>query len=387
MTLTRCRECLMPTTRPDTAFENGVCSACIAHKRRNQIDWDARHESLLKILESAKPNSDGYHCVVPSSGGKDSHWQVLKLMQLGVRPLVVTATTCMLTETGKANIRNLARYATTIEVTPNLRVRALLNRLGLELVGDISWPEHVSIFSVPWRVARRFEIPLLFYGECPQNSYGGPMDSLDASEMTRRWITEYGQHLGMRPFDLVGQHGLRREDMADYQMPPEESMSMMRAYFLGYFAPWDSHRNALHATKAGMLAPLPAEYNFWHGENVDSAMTGVHDFFCWLKHGFSRACAQLSVDIRNGIISREAAIQTLVKKDGTFPDEYMGIPLKDVLDYIDVSQEKFIYICNNYLNRGLFAENRIEWGQRLTLRDPEWEGQLSQFQKGLFSVA
>jgi hypothetical protein len=29
-------------------------------------------------------------------------------------------------------------------------VRAKLNRLGLELVGDISWPEHVSIFTTPF---------------------------------------------------------------------------------------------------------------------------------------------------------------------------------------------------------------------------------------------
>lgn len=32
-----------------------------------------------------------------------------------------------------------------IEVTTNRVVRAKLNRIGLTEVGDISWPEHVSI--------------------------------------------------------------------------------------------------------------------------------------------------------------------------------------------------------------------------------------------------
>ena len=75
------------------------------------------------------------------------------MQALGAEVTVVTARTCHLTEIGRQNIDNLARYARTIEVTPNMTVRAKLNRLGLELVGDISWPEHAAIFSTPFSVA------------------------------------------------------------------------------------------------------------------------------------------------------------------------------------------------------------------------------------------
>jgi hypothetical protein len=78
---------------------------------------------------------------------------------------------------GRANIDNLARYARTIEVVPNMTVRAKLNRLGLELVGDISWPEHAAIFSTPFHVARDTGHTLLMYGENPQDQYGGPLGS------------------------------------------------------------------------------------------------------------------------------------------------------------------------------------------------------------------
>ncbi len=195
-----CVRCLYPDTKPDLHFdEHGVCAACRAHDKRKEIDWGARESELLRILETADRNTSGYDCIVPSSGGKDSHWQVLKLIELGVRPLVVTASTCHLTEIGRQNIDNLARYATTIEVTPNRAIRAKLNRLGLELVGDISWPEHVSIFCTPFRIACDLGIPLIFYGECPQSQYGGPPGTDEAREMTLRWTQEFGGFLGLRP--------------------------------------------------------------------------------------------------------------------------------------------------------------------------------------------
>jgi predicted PP-loop superfamily ATPase len=116
----RCRLCVIPDTRPDTAFVDGVCSACISHAKREAVDWRARRDELRELL-SRHRNPDGFDCIVPSSGGKDSTYQVLTLLELGAHPLVVTATTCMLTPLGRKNIDNLARYATTVEVTPNRR--------------------------------------------------------------------------------------------------------------------------------------------------------------------------------------------------------------------------------------------------------------------------
>jgi N-acetyl sugar amidotransferase len=369
--LTRCKECLMPTTRPDTAFVDGVCSACVAHKRRKEIDWDRRHGDLLKILESAKVNADGYHCVVPSSGGKDSHWQVLKLLELGVKPLVVTATTCMLTETGKANIRNLARYATTIEVTPNLRVRALLNRLGLELVGDISWPEHVSINCAPFKVAIQMGIPLIFYGESPLACYGSPHDASNDMVMTKRWIMEFGGHLGLRPGDLVGQHGLRREDMADYTMPRDEQMEKVTAYFLGQFHPWCSHRNANVAFRAGMSVPgqPPSKANYFCAENLDNAQTGLHDWMGYTKYAYGRACAQVSIDIRHGLLSREEGITIVRSIDGIFPEYYMGVHYAEILEHIGLPEPRFWELARQYANKALFDVS----GERPVMKPEVWE--------------
>lgn len=362
----RCSRCVLPATRPDTAFIGGVCSACISHEKRPEIDWKARRAELEALLAR-----HGGRCIVPSSGGKDSTWQALTLREMGADVTLITATTCMLTDVGRKNIDNLARYCRTIEVTPNREVRAKLNRLGLEMVGDISWPEHASIFSTPFRMAVALAIPLMFYGECPQSFWGGPIGTDDARVMTRRWTAEFGGYLGLRPSDFVGEHGITEVDMRDYLMPSDEEMERVgvEAHFLGQYLGWDSARNAEAALQHGFTAELPYPGNWFCAENLDNGMTGAHDFFSWLKYGFGRLAAQISVDIRAGRITRDEALAIVRERDGLFPVKYMNVPLARVLQRIGMSSDRFMEICNDFMAHELFEQDRIKWGQHLTLKE------------------
>jgi len=349
----RCKVCVMPDTRPDSEFVDGVCSACIAYAKRPEIDWDLRKKQLVDLLDSHRRKGAEFDCIVPSSGGKDSTYQVLKLIELGARPLVVTATTCHLTEIGRRNIDNLARYATTIEVSPNKAVRAVLNRIGLEMVGDISWPEHVSIFTTPFKVAEQMQIPLMFYGENPQNQYGGPLDSQEARTMTRRWVSEFGGFLGLRPRDLIGTYGLEERDILHY-CPNLPSQFMPEAHFLGQYLPWDSHQNAAVALESGMQGWCPSEANWWNFENLDNAQTGLHDHMMYRKYGYGRGCAQISCDVRQSLISRDTAMQWVHESDGVFPFEYGDVRHTDVLASIGVTDYGLCRIMAQFTNQDLF---------------------------------
>ncbi len=354
--MNRCRLCVVPDTRPDTAFEDGICSACRAYAARPSIDWDERERMLTELLararSSAKARRLPYDCVVPSSGGKDSTYQVLELIRRGARPLVVTATTCHLTPIGRANIDNLARYASTIEYTPNRAVRAKLNRLGLTMVGDVSWPEHAAIFTIPWLVAARAGIPFIFYGENPQNQYGSPTPEHEAAmQMTARWRSEFGGFLGMRPEDFVGVDGLTEEDMADYMLRPTIGIE---AHFLGQYIPWDSHRNAEVAKAAGMRQALPCSANWWEHENLDNAQTGLHDHLMYRKYGYGRGCMQLAVDVRTGRIERGRALEIVENIDGAFPWTYGGVDFREVLERIEVSPIALLDLMRNFTNWDLF---------------------------------
>src|SRR5262245_32326198 len=98
-----CIHCLYPETKPDLSFDKrGVCSACVSYEKRVEVDWVERKKDFLKVVDRFR-SKDGsnYDCIVPVSGGKDSHYQVIRLLQLGLNPLCVTATTDSLSDIGR----------------------------------------------------------------------------------------------------------------------------------------------------------------------------------------------------------------------------------------------------------------------------------------------
>ena len=157
----------MPETKPDLFIdEEGICNGCRSYNERTLINWKKRADEFDKIITKYK-SKDGsnYDCVIPVSGGKDSTYQVVEMLQFGMNPLCVTSTTCDLTEIGRKNIENIKQLGVDyIEMSPNPIVRAKLNRIGLKQVGDISWPEHVCIFTIPVRAAVQYNVPLIIWG-------------------------------------------------------------------------------------------------------------------------------------------------------------------------------------------------------------------------------
>lgn len=374
-TVIRCTRCCIPDTRPDTYFDDaGVCSACLTAERAQQAnaaaDWGARKRKLADLLETHGSRVTGaeFDCIVPSSGGKDSTAQVVALRDLGAKVLVVTATTCHLTRLGRANIDNLARLATTIEVTPDRSVRAKLNRLGLRIVGDISWPEHVSIFTTPFKVAAMLGIPLIFYGENPQAAYGGPPGTDEALTMTRRWVSEFGGFNGLRPQDMIGQDGITAADMAPYMLTNAERdwcTTQAQAHFLGQYLGWDSHANALTACRNGFTFHIPSRANYWPHENLDNAQTGIHDHMMFRKYGYGRACAQVSVDVRNGVMGREQAMQIVLERDGILPMVYADVPLSVALDRISMTFDELAAVMDDFTSWEAVVASRTKAAQEM----------------------
>src|SRR5689334_12827369 len=120
--LTYCKRCVMPDTKPDLFLDDaGICNACRSYERRAEIDWEARRGELLHLLERyRRPDGGNWDCIVPVSGGKDSTYQVVRMLQLGLNPLCVTSTTCDLSELGRRNIENLKHLGVDyVEMSPN----------------------------------------------------------------------------------------------------------------------------------------------------------------------------------------------------------------------------------------------------------------------------
>lgn len=361
--LTYCRRCVMPDTKPDLHLdEEGVCNACRSFERRKEVDWGQRHEELERLLERyRRPNGDNWDCIVPVSGGKDSTYQVVRMLQYGLNPLCVTSTTCDLTPVGRANIENLKRLGVDyIEVSPNPRVRAKLNRIGLMQVGDISWPEHVGIFTIPVRAAVQFNVPLIVWGENSQNEYGGPAAAAEGNVLTRRWLEEFGGLLGLRVSDLIGQEGIEARHLINYSYPTDEELARVgvTGLFLGHYLPWDGLANTLIASANGFkVYDRVVEGSMVNYENLDNHQTGIHDYFKFLKFGFGRATDLACLHIRRGRLTRQDGLDIVRRLDGLFPSEYLGKSLDDILRPLDITVDEFVRICDRFTNKKIFRRD------------------------------
>ena len=109
--ITYCKNCVMPATKPDLKInQEGVCNACESFHDRKEIDWHERRQELDDVLGRYRNKTgENWDCIIPVSGGKDSTFQVIKMLEFGMNPLCVTATTCDLTEVGKENIENIKK--------------------------------------------------------------------------------------------------------------------------------------------------------------------------------------------------------------------------------------------------------------------------------------
>ena len=154
MIVKRCKICIMPSSKPDLEFnDSGICHCCLDYKNREKIDRNEKREKFIKIIEKYK-NKNSHDCIIPVSGGKDSHYQVIKCLEYGLNPLCVTATTDKLSEIGRYNIENLKKLGVDhIEISTDPVIRRKINKFTLETIGDISWAEHLTIFTIPVKIS------------------------------------------------------------------------------------------------------------------------------------------------------------------------------------------------------------------------------------------
>ena len=359
--LNYCKQCVMPDTKPDLSFDDdGVCNACRNYEARGNTDWDDREREFRSLLTKYRA-ADGRHwdCIIPVSGGKDSTYMTLKMLELDMNPLCVTSTTCDLSEIGRKNIENIKHLGVDyVEFSPNPVVRRKLNRIGLTQVGDISWPEHVGIFTIPVNAAVRYNVPLIIWGENSQNEYGGPAAATRNNVLNRRWLEEFGGLLGMRTSDIACMDAeIEERHLIPYTYPTDDDLRKVgvTGLFLGYYFPWDGYANAQLAKERGFTTyHKNVEGSLFDYENLDNHQTGIHDYFKFLKFGFGRATDIACLHIRRGRLSRKQGLELVKKNDGRFPWSYLGKPLADILKPLHVTVDEFTTVCDRFTNKKLF---------------------------------
>jgi N-acetyl sugar amidotransferase len=356
-----CTRCIIPATRPHIQFdEQGVCNACRSHGSRPDIDWAARRDAFARVVEHARSRSRGYDCVIPVSGGKDSTWQVVECLRHGLNPLAVTWKTPARTELGQRNLDNLVSLGVDhidYQVSPKTERKFLYESFAR--FGSTAIPMHMALFNIPLRVATSFQIPLVVWGENSAFEYGGTAEEQTGFRLDDQWLARFGVTHGTTASDWLD-IGLTRAQMTPYFGPTSEELDRadVLAVFLGYYFAWDPETSLRVAQEHGFAAreegPRTGYYNY---ADIDDDFISIHHWLKWYKFGFTRLFDNLSLEIRNGRLKRDAAIEILVQQGNQTPHQ----DIERLCQFLQISVAHFYELAEKFRDRRIWSRRGDRW--------------------------
>ena len=181
----------LKTQKPTLSFnDEGICSACLVAKNKRDIDWAEREAKLKTLCDRYRSRNSSYDCLVPGSGGKDSVYAAYKLKyEYGMNPLTVTWAPHIYTDWGWENFKSWIHAGfDNYLFTPNGRVHRLLTRLAVEKLFHPFQPFIMGQMYYPPKMAAKFDIPLVFYGENP-TEYGNEKKEDQTSSKDQRYFS------------------------------------------------------------------------------------------------------------------------------------------------------------------------------------------------------
>ncbi len=349
-----CKLCVLPNTRPNLNFNReGICSACINHKRKNIINWKGREKELKKILNSIKKKNKIYDCLIPVSGGKDSTWQTLKCLELGLRPLALTWKTPFRSEIGNKNLNNLINLGVDhIDWTINPKFEKKVLIEALKKKGSTAILMHMAIFNIPQMVASKFNIPLIIWGENSAYEYANEKNIAKNSTLTKDWFKKFGVTDNFKIDKSIKKN-------KGYSLLFQNSFlgkkTKVRSIFLGHYYNWDPVKINNFVKKKGFKnekKPKVGLYNF--ADIDDECLINIHHWLKWYKYGFTRIFDNLSLEIRNKRITRKQALTLLEKHKFEYPIN----EIKKFCRYCEISIVYFFKIIKNFRNKKIWKKNR-----------------------------
>jgi len=346
--LRRCAKCVLPETHETIVFDSEVvCNICRQHEyKQTVIDWQAKKKDLDDLISLYRGKYD-YDCVVPFSGGKDSTWTLYYLVkEYGVKPLVVRFDHGFLRPNVLDNTTRVIRKMGVDfhHFTPNWKVVQKLMLQSFLEKGDFCWHCHTGIFSYPMWVAIRYNVPLVFWGE-PSAEYTSYYSYDQPEEVDEKRFNRF-VNLGITAQDMFVrlEGSVDERDLRPFTYPPLKELRKInyRSVCLGSYIPWDVKRQSKVIQeelgwKGDQVENVPPGYEY---EKIECYMQGVRDFIKYIKRGYTRPSHLASLDIRNGRMDREHALELIKEHENKRP------PSLDLfLEFIGLGEAEFLEVA------------------------------------------
>jgi N-acetyl sugar amidotransferase len=372
-----CKLCVYPIFAVNLSIDSeGICSACRLAQQFNDLDsdfWERRKKlfevEIERILATTK---DNYHCIIPVSGGKDSYYQIHKIVSdYELKPLLVTYNGNNYLPEGEYNRDRMHKVfdADHLMLSPSVQILKKMNRLCFRKMGDMNWHAHCGIMTYPIQIAVKFQINTLFWGETAWD-ISGMFDPDDLVEFSARTRLEHN----LRGFDWQDMINdeieiIHENDLAWAKYPSDQEIieSNVRGLYIGNYFKWDPNfqTELVKDTYGWMEYAKGFQRTYRKMSNLDDRYeNGVHDLLKFIKFGYGRASDHASKDVRTGYISRDQAINYVRQYDHIVSDD-----LYHWLEYVEMSEEEFWTTADGFrdpnvwwIENDLWFKNNI-WGE------------------------
>ena len=357
-----CKNCVLPSTRPNLYLDikSNLCSVCKPIKlKRDKIDWSKRKKEFLKLAKKNKRKNNVYDCLIPVSGGKDSTWQVLTALKYKLKPLCVTWRSPARNQIGIKNLNNLINLGVDhIDFSIDPKIEKYFTLKSFKKFGNPLIPMHMALHAIAVRTAIEKNIKLIFWGENAADEYGG-IKKLMGKNMTNEWRKYYGVNNGTIINDWFDKK-LNFKNSFPYKLPSSNEIrkNKIEEVFLGYFFKWDPKKIFNISKKFGfkkLNKPKTGVYNF--ADIDDEFLITIHHYMKWYKFGFTRIWDNLSIEIRNGRISRANAIKKIIKIGNEDPK----VEIEKFCRFLGITSFNFFKICNYHRNKKIWFKKNKKW--------------------------
>jgi N-acetyl sugar amidotransferase len=376
-----CKKCVISNQRPSSVVEfkntnnqkkginfndNGVCEACNYGKIKSEIDWKEREVELESILSKYR-KKNGYDCVVPGSGGKDSSYtaHILKY-KYNMNPLTVTWAPHLYTDIGWQNFMNWSHVGglDNILFTPNGKLHRYLTKLAFENLLHPFQPFIIGQRIIGPKIAAKFNIPLVIYGE-NQAEYGNELKENYNPLMEPKFFSSNKKDElsfgGLSMNEIINKNDFNIKDFEPYLPIDKEEVSKkeIKVMYLGYFLKWDPQECFYYASKnSGFKSNTErTEGSYSKYSSIDDKIDPFHYYTTFIKFGLGRASYDAAQEIRNDKITREEGVSLVRKFDNEFPKKYF----REFLNYIDIDEDKFWNIIDEFRPAHLWGKKNNQW--------------------------
>lgn len=345
------------------------------HEEKDSLNWPERFDKLKRIAATFKSQSlSNYDCIVPVSGGRDSHFIVHIVKNiLGLRPLLAYYNSHYNTDIGTRNLAYLriAFNCDMMGMHVSSETAKAITRATLDHLGSMYW--HVIAGQTVWpvRLALQFKVPLIIWGAHQGVDQVGMFSHLDDVEMTRKYRKEHDL-MGVEIEDLVaGAPELDAYNTAMYAYPHDGEIEKigLRGIYLNNYLRWDSKSQHELMIRLFGYETAAQQRTFDCYNDVDSHhYSGIHDEIKFRKWGYGKVLDHACREIRLRRMSREQGL-ALVR-------EYHNRPIHDLslfLDWIDMPEQEFWPLIDRHRDKRIWqSDGRDGWELRhTTTNDPQ----------------